>query len=91
MANRYVALMGLQIPLVLALLGCAQATTTSQATSSPAPTPSPRTSLSADQRVRLVTAMADVERLLRASTVVIGVDDPTTPMPRGASSSTSPS
>ena len=35
--------------------------------------------LSAGQRARLVTAMSDVERLLRASQVTLAVEDPTTP------------
>ena len=35
--------------------------------------------LNASQRANLLTAMTDVERLLRASMVKIGIEDPTTP------------
>src|SRR5690348_13796224 len=39
--------------------------------------------LSESQRTRLVSAMSDVERLLRASMVTIEVEDPTTPDAQG--------
>ena len=38
--------------------------------------------LNADQRARLVAAMAEVERLLRASMVRLAIEDPTTPEAR---------